>query len=56
MMAVGANTIVETDKQDGVIHYQVRMTVSSDGKSMQVTELDDERGTQMSYAMEKKGR
>ncbi len=48
-------TIVETDRQDGVIHYQVRMTISPDRKSMQVTEVDDERGTQMSYAMEKKG-
>jgi len=37
-----------------VIHYQVRMTVSPDGKSMQVTEVDNEKGTQMNYAMEKK--
>jgi hypothetical protein len=51
---VDANTIVETDRQDGVIHYQVRMTVSPDGKSMQVTETDNERGGQMTYTMEKK--
>jgi hypothetical protein len=31
------------------------MTVSPDGKSMQVTEVEEERGTLMNYAMEKKG-
>ena len=45
---------METDKQDGVIHYQVRMTVSQDGKLMQVTEIDNERRTQMTYTMQKK--
>lgn len=54
LQRIDANTIVETDKQDGVVHYQVRMTVSPDGKSMQVTEVDNERGTQMTYTMEKK--
>ena len=54
LQRIDANTIVETDKQDGVIHYQVRMTVSPDGKSMQVTETDNERGAQMNYAMVKK--
>lgn len=54
LQRIDANTIVETDRQDGVVHYQVRMTVSPDGKSMQVTELDNERGTQMTYTMEKK--
>jgi hypothetical protein len=54
LQRIDANTIVETDKQDGVIHYQVRMTLSPDGKSMQVTEVDNERGTQMNYTMEKK--
>jgi hypothetical protein len=53
LQRVDANTIVETDKQDGSIHYQVRMTVSSDGRSMQVTETDNERGVQTSYTMEK---
>jgi hypothetical protein len=50
----GANMIVETDKQDGIVHYQVRMVVSRDGNSMQVTEIDRERGTQMTYTMKKK--
>lgn len=54
LQRIDANTIVETDKQDGAIHYQVRMTVSPDGKSMQVTEIDNERGTQMMYTMQKK--
>jgi hypothetical protein len=45
---------VETDKQDGVIHYQLRMAVSPDGKLMKVTEMDGERGTKMTYVMEKK--
>lgn len=54
LQRIDSNTIVETDREDGVVHYQVRMTVSPDGKSMQVTELDKERGTQMMYTMEKK--
>jgi len=51
---INANTIVETDKQDGVMHYKLLMAVSSDGKSMKVTETDKERGTKMTYTMEKK--
>jgi len=54
LQRIDANTIVETDKQDGVTHYQVRMTVPQDGKSMQVTEIDNERGSQMTYTMQKK--
>jgi len=54
LQRIDPDTIVETDKQDGVIHYQVRMTVSPDGNSMQVSEFDNERGTQMNYTMEKK--
>jgi hypothetical protein len=56
LQRLDANTIVETDKQDGVIHYQVCLTVSPDGKLMQVTEADNERGTQTTYTMEKKAR
>ena len=55
LQRIDANTIVETDREDGVVHYQVRMTVSPDRKTMQVTETDNERGTQMTYTMEKKG-
>lgn len=54
LQRIDANTIIETDRQDGVIHYEVRMTVSPDGKSMQVTETDNERGGQTTYTMEKK--
>jgi hypothetical protein len=51
---INANTIVETDKQDGRVHYRLLMAVSHDGKSMKVTEADMERGTKTIYAMEKK--
>jgi hypothetical protein len=51
---INANTIVETDKQDGAVHYKLRMTVSRDGRSMKVKETDNERGTQITYLMEKR--
>ena len=51
---INARTIVETDKQDGAIHYRLVMAVSADGKSMKVTETDKERGTKVTYTMEKK--
>jgi hypothetical protein len=51
---VSPNTIVETDRQDGVVHYLVRMTILPDGKTMKVTEMDEERGTKTSYILEKK--
>jgi hypothetical protein len=51
---INANTIVETDKQDGIVHYKLQMVVSPDGKSMKVTEADRERGTTMTYVMMKK--
>lgn len=50
---INAHTIVETDKLEGAVHYQLRMTVSSDGKTMRVRETDHERGTQMSYTLDK---
>ncbi len=51
---INANTIVETDKQDGAVHYKLRMAVSRDGRSMKVTETDNERGSQMTYIMDKR--
>lgn len=51
---INADTIVETDKQDGEVHYRLRLAVSSDGKSMKVIETDMERDTKMTYIMEKK--
>ncbi len=51
---VDANTICEAEKLAGLVHYEVCMSVSPDGKSMNVTETDKERGTTMSYVMEKK--
>lgn len=51
---VNKNTIVETDKLGGRVHYMVRMTVLPDGKTMRVTETDMERGTTTVYLMAKK--
>lgn len=51
---INANTIVETDREDGRVHYMVRMTVSRDGKTMKVTEMDEERGTKTRYVLQKK--
>jgi len=51
---IDEHTIVETDRQDGRVHYTVRMTVSRDGKTIKVTETDRERGTKMTYILEKK--
>ncbi len=51
---INSDTIIETDKQDGAIHYELRMVVSGDGKSMSVVELDHERGTRTEYTMRKK--
>jgi hypothetical protein len=51
---VDAHTIVETDSEEGVVHYRLVMAVSPDGKSMKVTETDRERGTTTTYTMEKK--
>lgn len=51
---INEHTIVETDREDGRVHYTIRMSVSRDGKSMKVTETDRERGTKMTYILEKK--
>lgn len=50
---INARTIEETDKQDGAVHYRLRLAVSRDGRTMQVTEHDRERGTRMRYTLEK---
>jgi hypothetical protein len=51
---VKKNTIRETDRLDGRVHYVLRMTVLPDGKTMRVTETDMERGTKTVYTMVKK--
>lgn len=50
---INARTIEETDMNEGVVHYWLRMTVSPDGATMNVTELDKERGTKTTYMMRK---
>ena len=50
---VGKDTIEETDKRDGKIVGIYRMTVSPDGKSIKAQYTDKERGTTMSFTMEK---
>lgn len=51
---INSNTIVEIDREDGRVHYLLRMTVFHDGKAMKVTEKDEERGTKTTYVLEKK--
>jgi len=50
---IGDRTIEETDKRDGKIVGVYRMTVSADGKSIQATYTDKERGTTTAFTMEK---
>ena len=50
---IGDDTIEETDKRDGKVVGVSRMTVSKDGKSIQVEYTDKQRGTTTSYTMEK---
>jgi hypothetical protein len=50
---IGNDTIEETDKRDGKIVGFSRMTVSKDGKSIQVDYTDKERGTTTTFTMEK---
>jgi hypothetical protein len=50
---IGNDTIEETDKRDGKVVGVARMTVSKDGKSIQVEYTNKERGTTTSYTMEK---
>ena len=50
---IGARTIEETDKRDGKVVGVYRMTVSSDGKSIDVEYTNKERGTTTTFTMEK---
>jgi len=50
---VGNDTIEETDKRGGKVVGVNRMTVSKDGKSIQVEYTDKERGTRTAFTMEK---
>ncbi len=51
---IGKDTIEETDKRDGKVVGVYRMTVSSDGKSINAEYNDKQHGTTMSFTMEKK--
>jgi len=50
---IGNDTIEETDTRDGKVVGVSRMTVSQDGKSIQVEYTDKERGTTTTFTMEK---
>jgi hypothetical protein len=50
---IGNETIEETDKRDGKVVGVSRMTVSKDGKSIQVDYTDKERETTTTFTMEK---
>jgi hypothetical protein len=50
---INKNTIEETDKRDGKVVGTYRITVSSDGKSIQAEYKDKERGTTMAFTMDK---
>jgi hypothetical protein len=51
---IATNIIEETDKRDGKVVGVNRMTVAKDGKSMEVTYTDKQRGTTTKFTMEKK--
>ena len=53
LKSVDAHTIIETDKRLGKVSDIVRMTVSADGKTMQVVDEDKQGGTTASWTMEK---
>jgi hypothetical protein len=44
----------QTEKQDGEVFRIIRMTVSKDGKSMNVVDTDKQRGGTMTYTAEKR--
>jgi len=50
---IGNDTIEETDKRDGKIVGVYRMTVSSDGKSINAQYNDKLHGTTTTFTMEK---
>jgi hypothetical protein len=51
---IGNDTIEETDKRDGKIVGVYQMTLSKDGKSIAAQYTDKQRGTTVSFTMEKK--
>jgi len=55
---VNSDTIEQTEKQDGEVFRIIRMTVSKDGKSMNVVDTDKQtdkqRGGTMTYTAEKR--
>jgi len=55
---VNSDTIEQTEKQDGEVFRIIRMTVSKDGKSMNVVDTDKQTGKQkggtMTYTAEKR--
>ena len=50
---IGDRTIEETDKRVGKVVGIYRMTVSTDGKSIQAEYNDKEHGTKTTFTMEK---
>ena len=50
---IGNDTIEETDKRDGKVVGISKMTVSSDGKWITIVFTDKQRGTTMTFKMEK---
>jgi hypothetical protein len=50
---IGNDTIEETDKRDGKVVGVFRMTVSADGKSINASYTDKQRGTTTAFTMEK---
>jgi len=50
---IADNTIEETDKRDGKVVGVSHLTVSKDGKSIQVEYTDKQHGTKTSFSMEK---
>jgi hypothetical protein len=50
---IGDDTIEETDKRGGKIVGVYRMTVSADGKTIRAQYTDKQRGTTMTFTMQK---
>ena len=58
LKGINSDTIEQTEKQDGEVFRIIRMTVSKDGKSMNVVDTDKrtdkQRGGTMTYTAEKR--
>ena len=54
LKSVDAHTIIETDKRLGKVTDVVRMSVSADGRTMQVVDEDKLAGATSSWTMDKK--